>query len=204
MSEPISAIGRGQEVSPDTLEQIQQDAEACRACPLGSTRQHVVIVEIHGDPRVLFIGQSPGATEDATGKPFQGMAGAVLRERIQAIGLVNYAIINVINCYPTGNTYQHDYAVACRPFFERKLRLLKPTVVVLLGLDATTAWWEQDPETKYPTVRRVVSTYHPSYINRSGGPKHVTDKWLRQWDNVRQTLDDVFGVQNDSEGSDHQ
>lgn len=111
---------------------------SCTRCHLSTTRRSVVIYRGSAHPKVLFIGESPGKKEDELGIPFVGAAGRVLDKGMSTLSLrpADYGITNVFMCRPPGNKFDKKAALACREWFELKLRLLKPLLYVTLGSHA--------------------------------------------------------------------
>jgi DNA polymerase len=156
-------------------------ARSCVACPeLAATRRHVVVgdVPVSGRPRVAFVGEAPGATEDETGRPFVGRSGALLDQLLAEAGLdrAQCAVLNVVKCRPPGNRTPKAPEVArCSGWLRRQLELLDAPVVVALGLSA--AKWFLGPRTVLGQARArphlvdgrtVWVTYHPSAAIRFG------------------------------------
>jgi DNA polymerase len=156
-------------------------ARPCVACPeLAATRQHVVVGDVPaaGRPRLVLVGEAPGATEDATGRPFVGRSGALLDELLAEAGLdrAQAAVLNVVKCRPPGNRTPKAPEVArCSGWLRRQLELLDAPVVVALGL--SSAKWFLGPRTVLAQVRgrphrvegrAVWATYHPSAAIRFG------------------------------------
>lgn len=165
---------------------LTREVTACRACAeLAATRQRVVV----GDPgpgpqvRLAFVGEAPGAQEDAAGLPFVGKAGQLLDQLLQDSGMAraDVAVLNVLKCRPPGNRRPSREEIArCRPYLERQLGLLQPQLVVALGLTAV-AWFLSGGtgggRTTLAGARgvvhdargyRVIATYHPSAAIRFG------------------------------------
>ena len=117
------------------MENILVDARACHKCPMWRTRQNVVHYQGPAHPRVLFIGEAPGETEDATGLPFQGRAGRNLREKLRLLDArgISYGITNVILCRPEANRFEHRFGDNCLPFLNRTIEAVHPEVIVALG-----------------------------------------------------------------------
>ena len=120
---------------------LAAEIAACTACAdLAAARQRVVV----GDPvpaGIVLVGEAPGAAEDAAGRPFVGKAGQLLDRTLAEVGLdrSRVAVLNVLKCRPPGNRAPKPEEVArCRPFLERQLALLAPSLVVALGLSAVT------------------------------------------------------------------
>jgi uracil-DNA glycosylase family 4 len=158
---------------------------SCVACPdLVATRSRVVV----GDQpscgqsgpsvRLAFVGEAPGAQEDATGRPFVGRAGQLLDQLLADAGMARaeVAVLNVAKCRPPRNRAPRSDEVArCRPYLDRQLDLLRPRLVVALGLTATA--WFLGRGTSLAAARGVVhrvggraviATYHPSAAIRFG------------------------------------
>lgn len=121
---------------------LNREIDRCRRCPLGDLRQHTVIHRGSLRPRVLFVGEAPGAHEDRTGIPFVGSAGKRLDQLVEQLGLLEseFAVINVIKCRPPANKFSPEAAEACRPFLARQVEFLQPIMVVSLGVSALGAF----------------------------------------------------------------
>jgi uracil-DNA glycosylase len=156
-------------------------ASGCLACPeLVAARQHVVVgdVPVTGRPRLVLVGEAPGATEDETGRPFVGRSGALLDQLLAEAGLDRgeAAVLNVVKCRPPGNrTPKAPEVTRCSGWLRRQLELLDARVVVALGL--SSAKWFLGPRTVLAAVRgrphevdgrAVWATYHPSAAIRFG------------------------------------
>ncbi|WP_222194208.1 uracil-DNA glycosylase [Modestobacter italicus] len=156
-------------------------ARGCVACPeLAATRQHVVIGDRPdgGRPRLVIVGEAPGATEDETGRPFVGKSGALLDLLLTEAGLAReeVAVLNIVKCRPPGNRTPKAAEVArCSGWLRRQLELLDAGTVVALGL--SSAKWFLGPRTVLGQVRgrphhvdgrAVWVTYHPSAAIRFG------------------------------------
>ena len=156
-------------------------ARPCVACPeLAATRRHVVVGDVPaaGRPRLVIVGEAPGATEDETGRPFVGRSGALLDLLLAEAGLdrAQAAVLNIVKCRPPGNRTPKTSEVArCSGWLRRQLELLDARVVVALGL--SSAKWFLGPRTVLGAVRgrphqvdgrTVWATYHPSAAIRFG------------------------------------
>ena len=109
----------------------------CTRCKLGKQGRKQVVFGV-GDPRaeLMFVGEGPGADEDAQGEPFVGRAGQLLNNMIKAMGIrrEDVYIANVVKCRPPGNrTPERDECEICSPFLMRQIAVVKPKVVVALG-----------------------------------------------------------------------
>ena len=121
---------------PDTWEALEHDCENCRECSLWETRTNVVFGVGNQNAEVLFIGEGPGANEDAQGVPFVGRAGHLLDDMLEIIGLKrdDVYIANIVKCRPPQNRDpQPAESEACMPWLREQFRLLKPKIVVCLG-----------------------------------------------------------------------
>lgn len=145
-------------------------------------RQATQVVTSRGstDPRVVFIGEAPGAQEDEQGEPFVGRAGELLDDWIAALGLeeTEYAITNIVKCRPPENrTPTQEERERFGPWLERELEAMDPDIIVSLGKTATAHLSDRDgaflaelcytaEETDHGTL---VPLPHPAYILRQGG-----------------------------------
>jgi uracil-DNA glycosylase len=162
------------------LDALRVDALACTRCPLASGRTQVVFGV--GDPRaqLVFVGEGPGREEDLSGEPFVGRSGKLLdRLMAEELGMVRAQcyIANVVKCRPPNNRDPvPDEIEACRPYLERQLELIAPSVVVSLGNFATRLLLDSSEGIRrlrgraYPLGgAHLVPTYHPAAALRSGG-----------------------------------
>src|SRR5438093_4620880 len=120
----------------ETLEDIWRDIGQCTRCGLCEGRTQVV--NTHGNPkaRLMFVGEAPGADEDAQGKPFVGRAGQLLTRMIEAMGMKREDVIigNVNRCRPPGNRQPTlEEAAICRPFLFREITAVQPDEIVVMG-----------------------------------------------------------------------
>lgn len=135
---------RNRRVRPSTRkawEALSKEIRRCQLCPLGQTRIQAVVYRGSLSPRVVFIGEAPGAAEDRAGIPFVGRSGARLDAAIQRLGLAptDFGVLNVLKCRPPGNRFDRHAARTCRPYLDRQLALLRPAVLVPLGVSALKA-----------------------------------------------------------------
>ena len=118
------------------LSEIAKGIEGCRRCPLFRHRTRTVPGEGSGDSGIVVIGEAPGKEEDASGRPFVGRAGRILRSAMADAGLDpgRAFITNAVKCRPPGNRRPTRQELeACRPWLEAQLRILRPRIVVVLG-----------------------------------------------------------------------
>ncbi len=183
---PAVAENRARAAACATLGELRARVAACTACGLERTRTQTVFADGSEHARVLFIGEAPGQTEDERGVPFVGAAGQLLTDIIQKgmkLARTEVYIANVLKCRPPDNRDPSPEEKAlCTPFLDRQIELVNPEVIVTLGLHATQhllrsplsigrlrgkvhAW----------NGRKVVPTYHPSYLLRT--PSAKKDCW---------------------------
>jgi DNA polymerase len=137
----------------------------------------------------MFIGEAPGAEEDARGEPFVGQAGRLLDNMLAALGLdrrKGVYIANVLKCRPPNNRTPEPAEVeACKPYLERQVQLVEPRLIVALGRSAAAALLGADASiaSLRGRVHRLhgrplIVTYHPAYLLRS-----LPDK-ARAWEDL--------------------
>ena len=162
------------------------DVDSCVACGLSRTRKKTVpgVGDVHAE--WLFIGEAPGAEEDAKGEPFVGQAGKLLDNMLAALGMnrgKSVYIANVLKCRPPGNRNpEPDEVATCRPFLFRQIDVVQPKVMVALGTFAAQALLDtKDPISRlrgraWPCRDRLlVPTFHPAFLLRS--PDRKRDTW---------------------------
>ena len=134
-----SASGRAERAR--AFEALSGEIRRCTRCPLARSRTHAVVYRGSLAPRVVFVGEAPGATEDREGLPFVGRSGRLLDRSIAGLGpqLGEYGLLNVLKCRPPANRFDREAAATCRPYLDRQLELLAPRVLVPLGAIAWRA-----------------------------------------------------------------
>lgn len=177
----------------ETLEDIWNDIGECVRCPLSADRTHIVNSEGNRQARLMFIGEAPGADEDAQARPFVGRAGQLLNKIIEAIGLKREDVMigNVNRCRPPQNrTPTPAEAATCKPFLLREIAIIKPEVIVVLGNTAMKNLLEaKEGITKlrgkfqdYQGIK-VMPTFHPAYLLRDPSKKRET------WEDMKTVRD---------------
>jgi DNA polymerase len=125
----------------ETLESLSTHIRACSLCPLSRSRTHAVPGEGVRDAALMFVGEAPGRTEDAQGRPFVGSAGRLLDRLLADLGIRRDEVFltNVVKCRPPRNRDPHVGEIAaCRPYLECELTLIQPKLIVTLGRHALT------------------------------------------------------------------
>jgi DNA polymerase len=183
--------------SHETLEKISKDLGECQRCKLGKTRKNLVFGVGNPRARLVFVGEGPGADEDAKGEPFVGKAGQVLNRIIAAMGLKreDVYICNVVKCRPPGNRDpEREEIEACSAFLLRQLRSVNPEAIVALGKPAShTLLGSKEPISKLRGKFRdfhgipLMPTYHPSFLLRKQEEGSMDAFW-EVWDDMTQVL----------------
>jgi DNA polymerase len=163
-----------------------ETAKECRRCRLCEGRKQVVFGAGDPEARLMFIGEGPGADEDAQGVPFVGRAGQLLTDIItKGMGLERKSvyIANIVKCRPPDNRVPlPDEAAACLPYLKAQIAAIGPEVIVTLG--KTAVLYLLGIETPITKVRGkwlsyeaipVMPTFHPSYLLRNPAAKR--DVW---------------------------
>lgn len=177
------------------LAELREQARSCTRCALSSTRTQVVFGEGNPKAALMFVGEGPGADEDATGRPFVGRAGELLTKMIGAMGFERREvyIANIVKCRPPGNRVPEDAErQACLPFLQRQIALIAPRTIVLLGQTAASSLLGQTGgisrlrgrESRlslFPEIR-VMPTYHPAYLLRNPSAK------AEVWEDLKQVM----------------
>ena len=170
----------------DAMRMIQEDIGDCTRCPLAYAGRHKIVFA-DGDPgaRLMFVGEGPGADEDASGVPFVGKAGQLLNNMIVAMGLKREEvyIANIVKCRPPGNrTPEPVEANTCSQFLLRQMDVVQPQVVVALG--ATAATYLLGVKQSLAGLRgrwhscrgaKLAVTYHPAFLLRD--PRMKGEAW---------------------------
>jgi uracil-DNA glycosylase len=177
------------------------DVSACTACGLSRTRN--LAVPGVGDVRAdwLFVGEAPGAEEDAKGEPFVGQAGRLLDSMLAALGMNRTKavyIANVLKCRPPGNRAPTPLeAETCLPYLDRQIALIRPKLIVALGKSAATTLLRAEASIaslrgrvhRYQGIPMIV-TYHPAYLLRT-----LPDK-AKAWEDLCLARATLLGIVN--------
>jgi DNA polymerase len=180
---PSAAVPTG---SPDErrarLALLAEEAQSCSRCVLHEERKQAVFARGNPFAELCFVGEGPGADEDALGEPFVGAAGQLLDKMIAAMGYRRdeVYICNIVKCRPPKNRKpEPEEMAACSPYLTEQLALIKPRVIVALGatavqglLGATEGITRLRGKWKlYKGTTPVMPTFHPAYLLRSPGAK---------------------------------
>lgn len=180
--------------SNETLADIKADiGKDCTRCRLCEQRTQVVNSVGNPNANLMFIGEAPGADEDAKGEPFVGRAGQLLNKIIEAIGMKREDVFigNINRCRPPQNRQpQIDEAEICKPFLLREIAIVRPKVIVVLGNTAC----QNLLDTKVGITKlrgnfqdyfgvKVMPTFHPAYLLRDPSKKREA------WEDMKKVRD---------------
>ncbi|TCV90329.1 uracil-DNA glycosylase [Sulfurirhabdus autotrophica] len=201
---PQDLVGRSAAIQQMDWQALRQSVAECAACNLSEFRQQTVFGVGDQSADWLFVGEAPGAEEDASGEPFVGASGQLLDNMLRSIKLnrrKNVYITNVVKCHPVGN---HDpktnEATACEPYLKRQITLIQPKLIVALGAVAAHRLLNTDESIAHlrgavhtSNGIPLIVTYHPAYLLRSPQDK------AKVWDDLCfavKTMNDVISVQD--------
>jgi DNA polymerase len=189
------------QTSNETLEDIHGDIGDCKRCGLCEGRTHIVHSEGNPQARLMFVGEAPGADEDAQARPFVGRAGQLLNKIIEAIGMKREEVFigNINRCRPPANRApMPDEAAACKPFLMREIAVVRPDVIVVMGNTAMkNLLGTKEGITKLRGIFqdyhgvKVMPTFHPAYLLRDPSKKRET------WEDMKKVRDYLKEKQNE-------
>jgi len=182
------------------LEKIADEVRKCHKCGLASLRTNAVPGEGNPNARILFVGEGPGADEDAQGRPFVGRAGKLLDKIIIACGLKrnDVYIANILKCRPPENRDPRpDEIINCFPYLQRQIELINPDIIVALGAPAARTllntnkpigqlrgqFHEYYAGLGRPPIK-VMPTYHTAYLLRN----YSQENRKRVWEDMKKVL----------------
>ena len=165
------------------LQVLRDEIGDCQRCKLAPSRTNLVYGVGNPDADLVFVGEAPGADEDAQGEPFVGKAGQLLTKMIEAMGYsrADVYICNVLKCRPPGNRNpEPDEVASCEPFLKRQLAAIRPRMIVALGKFAAQCLLRDD--TPISRLRgnfrsyegiQLMPTFHPAYLLRDPSKKKL-------------------------------
>ncbi|MCK5718593.1 MAG: uracil-DNA glycosylase [Thiomargarita sp.] len=151
----------------------------CTTCELHKTRTQTVFGVGNSKAELMFVGEAPGADEDAQGEPFVGQSGQLLTEMLYAINLTRESvyIANIIKCRPPNNRNPHVNEIhSCQSFLQRQIELIEPKIIIAIGRVAAHSLLSTTISISKLRLQRfeygenhipLVVTYHPAYLLRS-------------------------------------
>ena len=168
-----------------SLDLVREELGDCKRCKLAPTRTNLVFGVGNPKAHLVFVGEAPGADEDAQGEPFVGKAGQLLTKMIEAMGYArqDVYICNILKCRPPGNRNpEPDEIEKCEPFLKGQLAALRPRVIVALGKFAAQCLLRDDtPISRLRGTFRtyegiqLMPTFHPAYLLRD--PSKKKEAW---------------------------
>jgi len=179
--------------------QLKQMVKSCTDCPLHAARRQTVFGVGDEGADWLFVGEGPGAEEDARGEPFVGQAGRLLDNMLAAIGLKrgrDVYIANIVKCRPPGNRVPQPLEAArCEPYLLRQIQLIEPRLVVALGKTAASSLLHTEASIGSLRGRLhklqgtpLLVTYHPAYLLRNPADK------AKAWEDLCLARDTMVGL----------
>ena len=169
----------------EELEQLKKQVEICNKCKLCNTRNNTVFGEGNINTKIMFIGEGPGADEDAQGRPFVGKAGKLMNNAFEGLGIDrnNIYIANVVKCRPPQNrTPQSDEIEACIYYLKKQILLIKPEIIVLMGNTALKSVFGNEYSITKQRGKiiekngiKYIPTFHPAALLRD--EKKKIDFW---------------------------
>lgn len=185
-----SLFDASDKIVDDTLLRIREDLGECTRCKLHKHRHTIVFGDGNPKAELVFVGEGPGADEDAQGLPFVGRAGKLLTQMIEAMGLQrkDVYICNVVKCRPPENrTPEEDEVSTCSPFLLRQLDVIAPKVIVCLGAVAAKTLLKTNRGISHFRGQwldyrssKLMATYHPAYLLRNPNAKPEVWKDLQK------------------------
>jgi DNA polymerase len=177
--------GAGRPSGARGLALVREELGDCQRCKLAPLRTNLVFGVGNPDAHLVFVGEAPGADEDAQGEPFVGKAGQLLTKMIEAMGYArsDVYICNILKCRPPGNRNpEPDEIEKCEPFLKAQLAALRPRMIVALGKFAAQCLLRDD--TPISRLRgnfrsyegiQLMPTFHPAYLLRD--PTKKKEAW---------------------------
>ncbi len=182
---PVAASEEGRSTGAAGLMLVREELGDCQRCKLAPLRTKLVFGVGNPDAHLVFVGEAPGADEDAQGEPFVGKAGQLLTKMIEAMGYgrQDVYICNILKCRPPGNRNpEPDEIEKCEPFLKAQLAALRPRVIVALGKFAAQCLLRDDtPISRLRGTFRsyegiqLMPTFHPAYLLRD--PNKKKEAW---------------------------
>jgi uracil-DNA glycosylase len=176
--------------APLSLDAVRAELGDCRRCGLCERRTQIVFGVGNPKAELVFVGEGPGAEEDAQGIPFVGAAGQLLTKMIEAMGFArsDVYICNVVKCRPPGNRNpEPEEIAACEPFLKAQIAAIQPKAIVALGkFAAQTLLRDQTAISRLRGLWRsycdipLMPTFHPAYLLRNPSDKKLAWADLKQ------------------------
>lgn len=189
--------------SSEILKEVAKQVGECRLCEISQLRQNPVPGEGNCSARIVFVGEAPGADEDAQGCPFVGRAGQLLDKIINAMGLKRQEVFicNILKCRPPDNRDPKPQEIInCLGYLSKQLEAIDPEIIVALGAHAARTLLETNKpigqlrgrfHDYYPSELtkpiKLMPTYHPAYLLRN----YSHDNRMRVWEDMKKVLKEL-------------
>jgi uracil-DNA glycosylase len=181
-----SVLSKDQKIA--TLAELNESqVKPCKKCILCEKRTNTVFGEGDVMAQIMFVGEGPGADEDEQGRPFVGRAGQKLTEMIIAMGLTREQVYigNIVKCRPPDNRVPApDEMASCIAYLYRQIEIIRPTVLVSLGLTASRGLLKTQNTMSRMRGQwhsfkgiKTMPTFHPSYVLRNYTPETRKQVW---------------------------
>lgn len=202
--DPIDAAIGEKESAEEQLEVVASFVRECVLCSLHRSRRHAVPGEGNAKAQLMIVGEGPGESEDAQGRPFVGKAGELLDKILAAAEFARPSVFitNVVKCRATEIVNSHiqnraplaSEVQTCRPYLVRQVEIIQPRVILCLGspagkgvidpafniTDQHGQWFEG------PFGARIIATFHPAFILRRGGAGSGAKELKRMvWEDIK-------------------
>jgi len=180
----------------DNWEELETSIVGCKKCKLCNNRRNIVFGQGNKQADIMFIGEGPGADEDAKGLPFVGKAGQLMNKAFTALGINRdeVYIANIVKCRPPSNRVpEEDENTACLDYLRNQVILIKPKIIVLLGSTAlknvlgkelsitnSRGTWIEKKGISY------MPTWHPAALLRDDNKK------IEFWNDLKQVRDKII------------
>jgi len=176
---------------PNNLDKLKKQAEDCHLCQLSKSRSRVVFGSGNPNADIMFVGEAPSATEDSTGKAFDGRSGEMLTKMVENVLKIprkEIYVTNIVKCKPANNSKPNaTQAHTCQSFLQKEIELIKPKIIVALGEIAYH--YLSGDDTELVKVRgtihkndkyTLITTYHPSHLLRNPSDKQLVLEDLKK------------------------
>ena len=173
----------------EELDRLRESFSDCDKCGLASTRTNIVFGSGNANAELMFIGEGPGADEDAQGLPFVGRSGQLLTKMINAMGLSRETvyIANIVKCRPPSNRDPlMEEAQSCIGYLRSQIQIINPKIIVCLGSISLNFLLQPEGKVKLGISKlrgqwqdfygyKVLPTFHPAYLLRN--PSKKREAW---------------------------
>jgi len=177
----FSEINKEQISLPNNIEQLEEIVKNCHLCQLSKYRENVLFGSGNLNAKVMFLKESPGATEDELGEFFVGRSGNLLTKMIENVLNISpkdIYITNIVKCISPKGIISNEHVNYCKSYLDKQIDLIKPKLIVALG-EAAYSYYTND-NTSFSEIRGkvinyndfdIICTYEPSFLLRNPSSK---------------------------------